>query len=78
MAEGAVVVISPAFQPHLGDAALYVPAADVHDELKALAADPERLSEQRERGYAFCRDVFSEEATVDLVTELAGLSLAKR
>ena len=43
MAEGAVVVISPAFRPHLGDAALYVPAADVHDELKALAADPERL-----------------------------------
>jgi len=78
MAEGAVVVISPAFRPHLGDAALYVPAADVHDELKALAADPERLSAQRERGYAFCRDVLSEEATVDLVTELAGLTPARR
>ena len=78
MAEGAVVVISPAFRPHLGDAALYVPAADVHDELKALAADPERLSAQRERGYAFCRAVLSEDATVDLVTELAGLTRASR
>ena len=78
MAEGAVVVISPAFRDHLGDAALYVPAADVHDELKALAADPERLSEQRERGYAFCRDVLSEETTVNLVTELAGLTPARR
>jgi glycosyltransferase involved in cell wall biosynthesis len=78
MAEGTVVIISPAFEPHLGDAALYVPGPDVHNELKALAADPERLSEQRERGYAFCRDVLSEEATVNLVTDLAGLTPARR
>ena len=78
IAEGAVVVINPDYQPHLDDAAVYVRAVDVHDELKALAADPERLAEQRERGYAFCRRVLSEEATVDLVTELAGLTPANR
>ena len=74
LAEGAVVVIDPAYQPFLGGAAVYASAVDVHDELKALAADPDRLAEYRERGYAFCRDVLSEGATVDLVKELAGLS----
>jgi glycosyltransferase involved in cell wall biosynthesis len=78
LAEGAVVVIDPAFRPHLGDTAVYAEAADVHDELKALAADPDRLAEHRERGYAFCRDVLSEEATVKLVTELGGLAPARR
>jgi hypothetical protein len=78
MAEGTVVVIDPAYQPHLGSAAVYAEAVDVHDELKALAADPDRLAEQRERGYAFCRDVLSEQVAVDLVTELAGLSTANR
>ena len=65
MAEGAVVVIDPAYQPHLGGAAVYASAVDVHDELKALADDPDRLGEYRERGYAFCRDVLSEEAAVE-------------
>jgi glycosyltransferase involved in cell wall biosynthesis len=77
MAEGAVVVIDPEYRPHFGDAAVYADAVDVHDELKAFAADPERLAEQRERGYAFCRDVLSETATVELVTELAGFAPAK-
>ncbi|MGH3459057.1 glycosyltransferase family 2 protein [Aeromicrobium sp.] len=72
LAEGAVVVIDPAYQPHLGGAAVYASAVDVHDELKALAADPDRLMEHRERGYAFCREVLSEKATVTLVDELAG------
>jgi hypothetical protein len=78
LAEGAVVVIDPAFRPHFGDTAVYAEAADVHDELKALAADPDRLAEHRERGYAFCRDVLSEEATVKLVAELGGLAPARR
>jgi glycosyltransferase involved in cell wall biosynthesis len=78
LAEGAVVVIDPAYEPHLGNAAVYAEAVDVHDELKALVADPDRLAEQRERGYAFCRDVLSGQVTVDLVTELAGLATAKR
>ena len=73
LAEGAVVVIDPAYQQHLGGAAVYASAVDVHDELKALAADPERVAEYRERGYAFCREVLSEDAAVDLVHELAGL-----
>jgi len=78
LAEGAVVVIDPAYRPHLGNAAVYAEAVDVHDELKTLAADPDRLAEQRERGYAFCRDVLSGQVTVDLVTELAGLATANR
>jgi len=78
LAEGAVVVIDPAYRPHLGNAAVYAEAVDVHDQLKALAADPDRLAEQRERGYAFCRDVLSGQVTVDLVTELAGLATANR
>ena len=73
LAEGTVVVIDPEYRPQLGDAAIYASAVDVHDELKALAADPERLVEQRERGYAFCQEVLSEGSTVNLVTELAGL-----
>ena len=73
LAEGAVVVIDPAYQEHLRGAAVYAPAVDVHDELKALAADPDRVAEYRERGYAFCREVLSEDAAVDLVHELAGL-----
>jgi hypothetical protein len=72
LAEGAVVVIDPAYEPHLGDAAVYASAVDTHDALKALAADPERVAEQRDRGYAFCRDVLSEQATLGLVEELAG------
>ena len=73
LAEGAVVVIDPAYQPHLRGAAVYASAVDVHDELKALAADPDRVAEYRERGYAFCREVLSEDAAVELVHELAGL-----
>jgi hypothetical protein len=73
MAEGAVVVIDPAYEGHLGGAAVYASAVDVHDELKALAADPDRLGEYRERGYAFCREVLSAEATVKIVKDLAGL-----
>ena len=73
LAEGAVVVIDPAYQQHLGGAAVYASAVDVHDELKALAADPDRVAEYRERGYAFCREILSEDAAVDLVHELAGL-----
>ena len=78
LAEGTVVVIDPAYRPHLGNAAVYAEAVDVHDELKSLAADPDRLAEQRERGYAFCRDMLSGKVTVDLVTELAGLATANR
>jgi hypothetical protein len=78
LAEGAVVVIDPAFRPHLGDTAVYAEAADVHDELKALAADADRLAEYRERGYAFCRDVLSKEATVKLVAELGGRAPPRR
>jgi hypothetical protein len=70
LAEGAVVVLDPSYQPHLGDAAVYADEVDVQDELKALAADPERMAEQRERGYAFCREVLSGQATVDLVNRL--------
>ena len=77
LAEGAVVVIDPEYRSQLGDAAIYAPAVDVHDVLKTLAADPALLAEQRERGYAFCRDVLSEDATVSLVTELAGVVPAK-
>jgi hypothetical protein len=73
LAEGAVVVIDPAYQPHLRGAAVYASAVDIHDELKALAADPGRVTEYRERGYAFCREVLSEDAAVDLVHQLAGL-----
>jgi hypothetical protein len=72
MAEGAVVVIDPAYQDHLRGAAVYASAVDIHDELTALAADPDRLGEYRERGYAFCREVLSAEAAVGLVKELAG------
>jgi glycosyltransferase involved in cell wall biosynthesis len=77
LAEGTVVVIDPEYRSQLGEAAIYASADDVHDELKALAADPERLAAQRERGYAFCADILSEEATVNLVTELAGLGNAE-
>ena len=77
LAEGAIVVIDPEYRPQLGDAAIYAPAVDVHEVLKTLAADPALLAEQRERGYAFCRDVLSEDATVSLVTELAGVVPAK-
>ena len=72
MAEGAVVVIDPVYQAHLRGAAVYASAVDIHDELTALAADPDRLGEYRERGYAFCREVLSAEAAVALVKELAG------
>ena len=71
LAEGTVVILDPSYRHHLGDAAVYAEAVGVHDELKALAADPERLAEQRQRGYAFCREVLSEEATVALIRELA-------
>ena len=78
LAEGAVVVIDPAYRPHLGDAAVYASEVDVHDALKSLAADPERLVEQRASGYAFCHDVLSEEATVGLVEDLAGFGADDR
>jgi hypothetical protein len=71
LAEGAIVVVDPSYQPHLGGAAIYATAVDVHDQLKALAADHDRLTEQRERGYAFCREVLSSEATVRVVNDLA-------
>ena len=73
MAEGAVVVIDPSYQPHFRGAAIYASAVDVHDELTALADDPDRLGEYRERGYDFCREVLSADAAVALVKELAGL-----
>ncbi len=72
LAEGAIALVDPAYQHHLGGAALYATAADVHEQLKTLAADPDRLAEQRERGYAFCREQLSAEATVGLVKDLAG------
>ena len=72
LAEGAVVVIDPAYQPHLRGAAVYASAFDIHDALKALAADPDRVAEYRDRGYAFCREVLSAEATVRVVRDLAG------
>lgn len=78
LAEGAVVMIDPAYQPHLGGAAVYASAVDVHDELKALAADPDRLMEHRERGYTFCRDVLSAGATVALVDQLGGFEEEQR
>ncbi len=70
LAEGAVVMIDPSYELHLGGAAVFASAVDVHDELKALAADPERLAEYRERGYAFCREALSDVAAVALVREL--------
>ena len=72
MAEGAVVVIDPAYESHFLGAAVYASAVDVHEELTALAGDHDRLGEYRERGYSFCRDVLSAEAAVALVKELAG------
>ncbi|MGI9085462.1 MAG: glycosyltransferase family 2 protein [Aeromicrobium sp.] len=73
LAEGAVVVIDPAYQAHLRGAAVYASAVDVREALKALAADPDRVAEQRERGYEFCREVLSAEATVNVVRDLARL-----
>ena len=73
LAEGAVVVIDPAYQAHLRGAAVYASAVDVRETLKALAADPDRVAEQRERGYAFCREVLSAEAVVNEVRGLAQL-----
>jgi hypothetical protein len=73
LAEGAVVVIDPAYQPHLRGAAVYAAAVDVRETLKTLAADPDRLAEHRERGYAFCREVLSAEAVVNEVRGLARL-----
>ena len=73
LAEGAVVVIDPAYQAHLRGAAVYASAADVHETLTTLAADPDRVAEQRERGYAFCHDVLSAEAAVNVVRGLARL-----
>ena len=70
LAEGAVVVIDPAYRPFLGNAAVYAEGVDVRDALKDLASDPGRLAEQREHGYEFCRDVLSEDAAVELVREL--------
>jgi hypothetical protein len=78
LAEGAVVVTDPAYEQHLRGAAVFARAVDVHDELKALAADPERLVEYRERGYAFCRDVLSADVAVRLVDELGGFETGDR
>jgi hypothetical protein len=78
LAEGAVVVIDPAYQRHLGGAAVFASAVDVHDELKALAADPDRLAEQRERGYAYCRKELSDDSFVAMIDELAGFERTGR
>ena len=78
LAQGAVVVIDPVYEAHLRGAAVFASAVDVHDELKALAADPDRLAEHRERGYAYCRDELSEESFVAMVDELAGFERTGR
>ena len=71
LAEGAVVVADPAYRPVLGGAAEYAELADVPATLTLLAHDTSRLEELRERGYAFCGDVLSPGATVELARTLA-------
>ncbi len=73
LAEGAVVLADPALEPFLGDAGVYAAAGEVEIALKELANDPARLDEQRNRGYALCRDRASSGALTSLIgTLLAG------
>ena len=73
LAEGAVVVADPAWESLLGDAGVYAAPGDVEVVLKELATNPEQLDEQRDRGYAICRDRASSAALTSLVgTLLAG------
>ncbi|MFL6090028.1 MAG: glycosyltransferase family 2 protein [Aeromicrobium sp.] len=70
LAEGAVLVADPALQTFFGDAAVYADAGEVESTLKPLLADPDRLAEQRSRGYAFCRDRASSVALLALIGRL--------
>jgi hypothetical protein len=73
LAEGAVVVADPALESFLGEAGLYAAAGEIDIALKELAYDPARLDEQRDRGYALCRDRASSAAVTSLIgTLLAG------
>lgn len=73
LAEGAVVVADPAWEPLLGDAGIYAADGEVEVVLKELATNPDQLNEQRSRGYAMCRDRASSAALTSLVgTLLAG------
>ena len=70
MAQGVVVLADRAYEPLLGDAAVYAAADSAHVTLKELLADPGALDEQRERGYAFCQA--AGERLHALITTMAG------
>jgi hypothetical protein len=70
LAEGAVLVADPELESFLGDAAVYAAAGKVEAVLQPFAKDPRRLADQRERGYAFCRDRASSQALIALIGTL--------
>lgn len=53
MAQGAVVLADPSYEPLFGDAAVYAAPDGAHVRLKELLAEPDAVMEQRERGYVF-------------------------
>lgn len=60
MAEGAVVLAQPEYEPLLGAAAVYASADGAEVRLKELVADPAAVDDQRQRGYAFIESAETE------------------
>jgi glycosyltransferase involved in cell wall biosynthesis len=70
LAQGVVLLADHAYEPLLGDAAVYAAADGAQVMLKGLLAEPEAVGEQRERGYAFLDS--AGDRLSGLITTLAG------
>jgi len=70
MAQGIVLLADQAYEPLLGDAAVYAAADGAQVKLKELLAEPEAVEEQRERGYAYCEAAGARLS--ELIATLAG------
>jgi hypothetical protein len=70
MAEGAVVLADPELEPFFGEAALYAAPGEAADVLKQLEVDGQAIDQQRERGYAFCRNRASSSAVAAVIGRL--------
>lgn len=69
MARGAVVIVDPALQPLLGEAALYLDK-DLGRTVTRLTADPALFREQQERSLRFCHTDLAPEAYAAVITAL--------
>ncbi|MGO1832914.1 MAG: glycosyltransferase, partial [Brevibacterium yomogidense] len=72
LAAGAVCIVPEQMEKVFGDACLYGTPQDVTRIVDRLAADPEALAAQRERGLAAVRERFSYEAHLDRLAAFAG------